>query len=815
MNSKNKAQVSIEMLIIVGIVVLGAIIFATYYLSSVNRNIDTVTDLDSDLSGVIPSEQMGSSTQVPDLGGGTVGGGGSFSLCGNGQINPPEQCDGLNLNGKTCQSLGYASGSLTCQVNCQFNLANCGVAPTHFTIVSSAVGSGTINPLGSTQVIAGGNQTYTFTANPSYIISSIVVDSSEISPISSTYTFSNVLMNHTIEVNFEAQPITHIIYASAGSNGNISPSGNVMVPNGNDQTFTFSPAPGYRVGSILIDEVAIGGGEIGIIADLSSTNKPAKEILSFSDVDEKYTLNFAANNPPLVVGNNTYTFENVTSNHSIHVTFVPIATPTYTLTYIAGANGTISGITPQTISQGGYGSQVTAVPSSGYIFSAWNDGNTNASRTDGPINSNQAYTASFAVDPGNSINFDLNPENSSAVQSQIFSIEVDSTGSSPSLRFDLSVQVLKGGMLSNDCKYNGVNGNTFTLETNKAPEVKSYTFSCDAIGNYEFKFKLTQTGNSLNKLEKSSLWNITPASVVATPVATPIGGTYYNNQSVTLTTTTPGAEIRYTTNSTNPTCSTGTVYSSPISITTTTNLRAIACKTGSTPSSIMSQNYFLRVDAPQPNVTPGTYSTPQTVSFSTITTGAQIYYTLDSTIPCNAAYPDSTTGTLYTTPIVISSPVTEIRVMAYKAGYQDSDEYSDYYFINSYCNNKMVPLYVSDHTGLYTYNRDVLLSSEECTGNFENPSNITFTNPKIDGNIFSSNSSNNSEELFCESHGGIFVSKVLSSNSAFTRYSGGYLLMPNPTPPPTNQYSSNLLWGFAFGSGNNWQQSHIVCDFTQ
>ncbi len=814
MNSKNKAQVSIEMLIIVGIVVLGAIIFATYYLSSVNRNIDTVTDLDSDLSRVIPSEQMGSTTQVPNLGGGTVGGG-SFNLCGNDQINPPEQCDGLNLNGKTCQSLGYASGSLTCQANCQFNLASCGVAPTHFTIVSSAVGSGTINPLGSTQVIAGGNQTYTFTANPGHIISSIVVDNLEVSPISSTYTFSNVLMNHTIEVTFESQPITHIIYASAGPNGTISPSGNVMVPNGNNQTFTFSPAPNYRVGSVLIDDVSIGGGEIGIIANLSSKENSAKYVLNFSDVDEKNTLNFAANNPPLVVGNNTYTFENVISNHSIHVNFVPIATPTYTLTYIAGANGTISGITPQNISQGGCGSQVTAVPNSGYVFSMWSDGNTSASRTDGAITSNQTFTASFTDDQENFIAFNLNPNNSSAVATQNFSIQVDSTGSSSALRFNLTVQVFKGQVLSSDCKYNGVNGNSFTLETNKAPEIKSYNFSCDTTGNYKFKFKLVQTGNSANQLEKNSFWNITPASVIATPVATPVGGTYYNNQSVTLTTTTPGAEIRYTTNSTNPTCSTGTVYSSPISITTTTNLRAIACVAGSTPSSIMSQNYFLRVDAPQPNVTPGTYSTPQTVSLSTITSGAQIYYTLDSTAPYDAAYPDSTTGTLYTAPIVISSPVSKIRIMAYKAGYQDSDEYIGYYYITSYCNNKMVPLYVSDHTGLYTYNRDVLLSSEDCTGNFENPNNITFTNPKIDGNIFSSNSSNNSEDLFCESHGGTFVSRELSSNTAFTRYSGGYLLMPNQNPPPINQTSSVLLWGYDFGSGNNWQHSHIVCDFTQ
>ncbi len=36
------------------------------------------------------------------------------ALCGNGQINSGEQCDGRNLNNQSCQSLGYNGGSLGC-----------------------------------------------------------------------------------------------------------------------------------------------------------------------------------------------------------------------------------------------------------------------------------------------------------------------------------------------------------------------------------------------------------------------------------------------------------------------------------------------------------------------------------------------------------------------------------------------------------------------------------------------------------------------------------------------------------------------------
>lgn len=46
--------------------------------------------------------------------------------CGNGNIDPNEQCDGGNLNGFTCESLGNAGGSLGCDpVTCTFDTSLC------------------------------------------------------------------------------------------------------------------------------------------------------------------------------------------------------------------------------------------------------------------------------------------------------------------------------------------------------------------------------------------------------------------------------------------------------------------------------------------------------------------------------------------------------------------------------------------------------------------------------------------------------------------------------------------------------------------
>lgn len=67
-----------------------------------------------------------------------------------------------------------------------------------------------------------------------------------------------------------------------------------------------------------------------------------------------------------------------------------------------------------------------------------------------------------------------------------------------------------------------------------------------------------------------------PLQTAVEPVASPTAGTYTSSQSVTLTAS--GADqIRYTTDGSDPTCSSGTVYSSAISVTTTQTIKAVSC----------------------------------------------------------------------------------------------------------------------------------------------------------------------------------------------------------------------------------------------
>ena len=89
------------------------------------------------------------------------------------------------------------------------------------------------------------------------------------------------------------------------------------------------------------------------------------------------------------------TDSNVHANLSVTASF---AINTYTLTYTAGANGSISGTSPQTVNDGGSGSAVTAVADAGYHFTSWSDGVLTASRTDSNVHANLNVTASFAID---------------------------------------------------------------------------------------------------------------------------------------------------------------------------------------------------------------------------------------------------------------------------------------------------------------------------------------------------------------------------------------------------------------------------------
>jgi RHS repeat-associated protein len=86
----------------------------------------------------------------------------------------------------------------------------------------------------------------------------------------------------------------------------------------------------------------------------------------------------------------------------------------------------------------------------------------------------------------------------------------------------------------------------------------------------------------------------TPTPTAATPTFSPVAGTYTTAQSVTLSDSTGGATIYYTTDGTTPTAS-STRYASAITISSTETLEAIAIISGYTNSAVASAAYTINI----------------------------------------------------------------------------------------------------------------------------------------------------------------------------------------------------------------------------
>jgi len=144
----------------------------------------------------------------------------------------------------------------------------------------------------------------------------------------------------------------------------------------------------------------------------------------------------------------------------------------------------------------------------------------------------------------------------------------------------------------------GVTG--YNVYTNGSSPVAVSTTSVTVAGlspNTSYTFSVSAYDAASNESAQSSGVSATTnqLSQVAAPSLTPAGGTYTSAQSVSISTTTSGSTIRYTTNGSNPTSSSGTVYSSPISVSSSQTVKAIAYQSGYLDSSITTEAYTINL----------------------------------------------------------------------------------------------------------------------------------------------------------------------------------------------------------------------------
>ena len=219
----------------------------------------------------------------------------------------------------------------------------------------------------------------------------------------------------TFEVFSRSYTLTYV----AGANGTISGTTPQTVDQGADGTaVTAVPNTGYHFVNWSDGSTANPRTDTNVMADLFVTANFAINTYTLTYTagangtitgTSPQTVNHGASGTAVTAVPNTgYHFvnwsdgstanprtdSNVTANISVTANF---AINTYTLTYTAGANGTITGTTPQTVNHGASGTAVTAVPNTGYHFVNWSDGSTANPRTDTNVTANISVTANFAI----------------------------------------------------------------------------------------------------------------------------------------------------------------------------------------------------------------------------------------------------------------------------------------------------------------------------------------------------------------------------------------------------------------------------------
>ena len=174
-------------------------------------------------------------------------------------------------------------------------------------------------------VVEGSNKYLHISKRQGYKLTSVILDDSsqtipsqtEASGEVMTISLENITSNHNLVVTSE--PFKYTITTSAGSNGSITPSATVNY--GSSKTINMSPSTGYEVNEVIVDSINKG----------------------------KIT---------------TYTFNNITDNHTISVTFKKLDEQKFTVNCTTVQNGNIS-VSPTSAT---VGTKITIYvnPSEGY-----------------------------------------------------------------------------------------------------------------------------------------------------------------------------------------------------------------------------------------------------------------------------------------------------------------------------------------------------------------------------------------------------------------------------------------------------------------
>ena len=308
----------------------------------------------------------------------------------------------MRINGNEVPpSETFVVGDITADMSIELWLMKTDVDPGMYVIHAEHNGHGSVTP-SDCEVAAGGSVTLTVSPNDGYMVSSVLVNYSEVELSDGKLVLSDIDGNKVVSVTFEEIEYTEAVTVSVGDNGTVSPSGSVVVERGEDLELTITPDDGYRIASVILDgtdvtsevkdsvfilsnvvsghsvsvsferivyavEISYGvGGSVSPSGDVPVAYGDDLSITISPDAGYAlFSVTLDGDEVTSEVKDSVYVLSDVTSNHTVRVHFEKFV---YTVSISSGMNGTVSpsGDTPVA-----YGDDLTIsiVPDEGYRIS--------------------------------------------------------------------------------------------------------------------------------------------------------------------------------------------------------------------------------------------------------------------------------------------------------------------------------------------------------------------------------------------------------------------------------------------------------------
>jgi hypothetical protein len=346
-------------------------------------------------------------------------------------------------------------------------------------------------------------------------------------------------------------------------------------------------------------------------------------------INKTFTNSWAINIPSTVGGN--LAFIGFTGGTGGSTASQKIETWTFVSTPPQGTTVATPTITPASETFSGSINVTLSDTTSGAAIYYTTDGTTPAPG----VGTTKLYGTTFAVNATETVNAigTLSGDTNSAVAKAIYTLQAAATPTfTPGAGTITSGQTITISDLTTGAAiYYTTDGSTPAVGVGTT---KQYAAPVALTASGTVKAIATASGYATSTVGSAAY---TVQQAAATPAITPAAGTYATSVSVTITDTSSGALIYYTTDGSTPAVGVGTTkqYSAGFSLTASATVKAIASGGGFTASAVASNAYTVQQVAATPAITPGagTYATSVSVTIIDSSSGALIYYTTDGTTP--------------------------------------------------------------------------------------------------------------------------------------------------------------------------------------